>query len=124
MISMYIAIALKFSATVYGFGEHRCGDASLHAVACDSRAVTASGERFDPVLITAAVPASVRAIARPVNIYVRNYLGGCTKIHINDKKSARFVGNGGLDLSPAAVRAITGSQPSKTWSGQLTLCYK
>ena len=118
---VYILIALTQSATVYGFGEGNCGDPGK-AVPCDNRAITASGERFYPDEISAAVPAPRNRVIRVTHIWIKTPGGKCTKVKVNDKKHWRYIGNSGLDLSPAAVEAITGKPATKYWSGKLEMC--
>jgi len=120
-MDLFIALAATQVATVYGYSERMCGDVGK-PVPCDHRAVTATGERFRPGEITAAVPAPKKKLISPTMIYVRNHKGGCTPVKVNDKKSPRYVGRGGLDLTPAAVWAITGKLPNRYWSGKIELC--
>ena len=120
---------LTFPATVYGvkgagkdFGyERNCGDVGK-ARPCDKNAITASGEKFDPYDVSAAVPAPANLRLRVYTVYVKNYRGRCIPLKINDKKSPKYVGSGGLDLTPAAVFAITGKVPTRYWSGRIELC--
>ena len=120
-MDLFIALAATQMATVYGYGEHMCGDVGK-PVPCDHRATTATGDRFKPMEITAAVPAPKRKLIFTTVIYVKNHKGGCTPVKVNDKKAPRFVGKGGLDLTPGAVWAITGKLPSRHWSGKIELC--
>jgi rare lipoprotein A (peptidoglycan hydrolase) len=117
-----IALALTQRATTYGSAnEMKCGDVGK-PVSCSHGAVTASGEIFQPhTQITAAVPAPTNQRMRVTHVTVRVGDGPCVRVKINDKSHARWVGNRGLDLSPAAVRALTGSAP-KHWSGELQEC--
>ena len=110
-----VLTALTLPATIYGMGEKNCGDPGM-AVACDTNAVTASGERFDPSYYTAAVPAPTNRKMRPVLICIRNPdTGKMVKVWVNDKANARWQGNRGLDLTPAAYEALTGRKVTK-WS--------
>lgn len=121
--------ALNFPATIYGFRgagkdfgyERNCGDIGK-AVPCDKNAVTASGEFFNPNEITAAVPAPKNRKMRVFTIHIKTYRGTCIPLKINDKKNPRYIGQGGLDLTPAAVWAITGKLPNRYWSGKIELC--
>lgn len=120
-MDLFISLAIAGSATIYGVGEMRCGDIGK-PVPCDSRAITASGERFDPTAVTAAVPMPTNHKMRPRIIWVKNHKGECIEIRLNDKKNPRYIGTGGLDLTPAAVFAITGKMPTRYWSGRVELC--
>lgn len=120
-IDLYIQTALNHTATVYGFSEISCGDVGK-PVKCDGNATTASGERFNPDLPTAAVPAS-RNIRVPKDKYVCliDYKQEVVYLRVNDKKNSRYVGRGGLDLSKGALKLLTGST-SRHWSGKLESC--
>lgn len=120
MLLAYITLAIKYIATVYGHGEMSCGDINKPQ-ACSYGALTASGEVFDPQIVSAAAPIPSNLIMKSIPIYLLSYKGDCIKVIVNDKKHSRYIGNGGLDLSPAAVKVLTGST-SKTWSGKLTTC--
>lgn len=122
IIDNHIEIAMVQEAQIYGLGEKGfCGD--IHRpVACDRNATTASGQRLDPDAITGAVPLGKSFIMRPKTICVLDYRGREINININDKKNPRFINRKGLDLTPAAVRAITGKPVTKYWSGKLQAC--
>lgn len=120
-MQLFITLALMNTATVYGFGEKNCGDPGK-AVSCRAGAITASGQRFNPEEISAAIPAPKNQRIRITHIWVKAYNNACIKLKINDKKNWRYIGNSGLDLTPAAVLTITGKLPSKSWSGKLELC--
>jgi hypothetical protein len=120
MIS-YVAIAFLQTATVYGFGESNCGDPGK-ARPCAYGALTATGDVFDPREISAAIPMPKHIRVREMFISVKNYRGFCIKIKVNDKKHWRFIGKSGFDLSPAAVKAITGQDAKKYWSGKIKPC--
>lgn len=119
-MSELVTIALQFPATVYGYGEMRCGDPG-RAVPCDSRATTASGDAFDPYAVTAAVPAPANRIMRPHFVGILALNGTCVQVYVNDKKHERYVGSGGLDLSPAAWKAL-GYDPDKWHSAKIRRC--
>lgn len=120
-MELFIALAATQVATIYGYGEHMCGDVG-HPRPCDHRAVTANGDRFNPMEITAAVPAPKRKRIFSYTIYVRNHKGVCIPVKVNDKKNPRYIGKGGFDLTPGAVWAITGKLPKRYWSGKIKLC--
>lgn len=120
-MDLFIVLAATQVASVYGYSEHMCGDAGRPRP-CDHRATTASGERFKPMEITAAVPAPNRKLIYPTTVMVKDYKGRCIPIKINDKKNPRYIGKGGLDLTPGAVWAITGKLPTRHWSGRIELC--
>jgi hypothetical protein len=120
-MDLFIALAATQVATVYGYGEYMCGDVG-QARPCDHRAVTATGDRFKPMEITAAVPAPKSKRISSFTIYVKSYKGVCIPVKVNDKKNPRYVGRSGLDLTPGAVWAITGKLPTRHWSGRIELC--
>lgn len=120
-MDLFIALAATQVATVYGYGEHMCGDVGQPRP-CDHRAVTASGDKFKPMEITAAVPAPKNKRIFSYTIYVKNHKGTCIPVKVNDKKAPKYVGKGGLDLTPGAVWAITGKLPTRHWSGRIELC--
>lgn len=120
-MNLFLTLALMKTATVYGYGEKHCGDPGK-AVSCRSGAITASGQPFNPDEISAAIPAPKNKRIRVTHIWVKAYNNACIKLKINDKKNWRYIGRSGLDLTPAAVLAITGKLPSKSWSGKLELC--
>lgn len=121
-VSGFVALALKFHATVYGYGELYCGDYDSEPQPCDSTAITASGEPFNPDELIAAVPLPRNRIMRPLTIGVLDHAGRCLQIRVIDKKNERFIGNSGLDLSPGAVLAITGKPAPRHFSGKLGPC--
>lgn len=121
-ISLLLALAAQHSATVYGFGERRCGDSNLPAQRCDNTAITASGIQFAPDVPMAAVPAPTRLRLRPQLIGIVSYSGHCVPVLLADKKNPRYIATGGLDLSPAAVFLVTGKLATKHWQGRIQLC--
>lgn len=118
----FVLLALKFNATVYGFEELYCGDYDSLPVACSVGAVTASGEQFNPEDISAAVPMPRNRVLRITEISLKAHDGSCITVRIIDKKNERYIGSSGLDLSPAAVEAITGKPASRFWSGRVEQC--
>lgn len=120
-MDLFIILAATQIATVYGYGEYMCGDVG-YPKPCDHRAITASGERFNPSEITAAVPAPKEKRIFTKVVYVKDYKNNCVAVKINDKKNPRYIGRGGFDLTPAAVWAITGKLPNRYWSGKVRLC--
>lgn len=118
----FIALALKFNATIYGMNEYYCGDYDQKPTQCTQGLVTASGEIFDPGELTAAVPMPRNRVLKVSEIQLRAFDGQCLKIRITDKKHERYVGNGGIDLTPAAVKALTGKPANRFWSGKLVQC--
>lgn len=121
-IEYYIEAAVQQHATIYGTGEYNCGDYDAKPRPCNKTAVTASGEQFNPHDLIAAVPLPRNRILRPVTIRILTYKGKCVNLRITDKKHERYIGKSGLDLTPAAVKAITGEEPSKYWGGKITMC--
>lgn len=120
-MDLYIALAVTQVANIYGLSERMCGDVGK-PVPCDERAITASGDQFKPMEITAAVPAPKEKRISGYTIYIKSHKGTCIPVRVNDKKNPRYIGKGGLDLTPGAVWAITGKLPSRHWSGRIELC--
>lgn len=118
----FVLIAINYSATVFGMGEYYCGDYDKTPEPCTNGAITASGEVFNPDELVAAVPMPRNRILRVAEIKIRAHNGECLTIRVNDKKHERFIGNSGLDLSPATVEAITGTPATKHWSGRVSIC--
>ena len=117
----YVIGASGLLSTVYGFGELSCGDIGSPR-SCSHGAITASGEVFDPGIPSAAIflPANVRVPGHTILLRVEN--GPCKRIRLNDKGAPRYTGVRGFDLSPAAVRLLTGKEPTKHWSGVVHFC--
>jgi len=120
--AQFVLLALKFHATMYGVGEDYCGDYDAEPEACAHGAITASGEVFNPEQLTAAVPMPRNRILRVAVVQLRAFDGECLTIRIIDKKNERFVGNSGLDLTPAVVAALTGKEATRHWSGKVDAC--
>lgn len=118
-----ITLALSLTATTYGHGEIKCGEPGK-ARPCARGAITSSGIPFDPQLKLAAVPAPKGMIIRPTIVRVKDVKGNCVSILLADKKHWRYIGTrmGGLDLSPAAVEAITHQPATRHWTGRLQAC--
>jgi hypothetical protein len=111
---IFAAQAVTLPASVYGLGEVACGDA--HAPRpCAQGAQTASGETFDPRRPTAAVFMPARYRVRPHWLFLRAGEGPCVAIWVNDKGNPRYHGKRGLDLTPGAFEALTGSK-ARPWS--------
>ena len=118
----FIAIASGLISSTYGWGESSCGDYGKPR-ACEQGAVTASGEPFNPHEdATAAIAMPRNRILRASVVVLRVEEGPCVPIRISDKMNERYVGKRGFDLSPAAVRALTGKEPSRHWSGVVHVC--
>jgi len=117
----YIKLAHGLLATTYGFGEYNCGP-TYDPRPCDRSAVTASGERFNPDSVTAAVAAPDNVLVRPRYIAMRVDGGSCLLVRVNDKMNPRFIGERGFDLTPAAVEYLTGEPARRDWSGRVYLC--
>ncbi len=113
-------LASSVFSTTYGHGERMCGDVG-HTRACDRNAVTASGVPFNPDIPMAALaaPASLHFKAQYIGLRVPG--GVCRQVLLADKMNPRYIGERGFDLSPAAVRLLTGSAP-RMWSGKVQLC--
>lgn len=117
----FIMLASGLVATTYGWKERFCGSPMI-PVPCALGAVTASGEIFDPDLPSVAVPMPENLITRPTYVWLKIEGGSCKRLRINDKKHWRYIGTGGFDLTPAAVRKLTGSEPKRYWSAKVYVC--
>lgn len=115
-----LLVALSMPATTYGYGEKMCGMIGK-PIACVSGLPTSTGEKFNTKFITGALPVPKGFRFKSFIIYVKTYRNECIPIRINDKSNHRWVGKRGIDLSPAAVLAITG-KIDKNWSGRLSFC--
>jgi hypothetical protein len=82
---------------------------------------TASGELLQKNIPSAAIPMPKKMKIIPFWLNLKTKNGPCVSIRINDKASPSIIGKRGFDLSPAALKALTGIV-SKHWSGQLFLC--
>lgn len=123
--TLHIDLALEHRATTYGWGEQRCGDVGKPRP-CTEDATTASGEPFQPHSVpSAAVPAPKHKRLRPstLKLKLQGVPGApCVEVRVNDKANPRWIGQRGLDLSPAAVRQLTRQMPTPHWSGKLEQC--
>ena len=110
-------------ASVYGYSEKSCGD-SHRPVRCSENAVTASGQRFDPELPTAAIslPKKKRMPAEGMLVWLRTETSKCVEVLVNDKKNSRYLGKSPLDLSKGALEALIGDSHSRFWSGKVFVC--
>lgn len=123
MLATFLKIAAGLMVTVYGVeGEMFCGDIGK-PVPCQAGAITASGEVFRPFKIASAAiaaPTNMRLKARYIGL--RTAKGPCIRIRLNDKMNPRYIGSRGFDLSPKAVRLVTGRWPTNRWSSRLYVC--
>ena len=113
-------LALESEATTYGYGEKMCCDIG-NPCACDTGAITYSGELFDAEKATAAIPSPTQFVFTPVDLMFRVEGGPCVAIRINDKSNPRWIGTRGLDLSPKAVELLTGKRTSN-FKQKIELC--
>jgi hypothetical protein len=122
MVTQYLHLALKLTATTYGYNEKMCGDPHSPQV-CDSKAVTATGEKFNPEELTVALPLPKNRILRKgVTVSLWSYhKQECIVVKVTDKKNERYIGNSGLDVTPGVLKALYG-KANKSWSGKLTQC--
>lgn len=120
LLIKFIILAHGLRATTYGWGGWNCGDIG-NPQPCVYGAITASGEVFDPDIPSAAVAAPSNLHIEGVWVWLRVDGGPCVKIRVNDKSNPRWIGHRGFDLSPAAVKLLTG-QATKYWSGKVYLC--
>lgn len=113
-----VSIASLSAATTYGYGEFSCTN-GRQLIPCAEGAITASGDRFHPNTITAAIwwPGGRRKKFQKFWTYISvRGIGKCTRILINDKK-----GSPGIDLTPGALRAL-GVKANRRWSGFIEMC--
>lgn len=123
-MELLLTTALSLTATTYGWGEMMCGDVG-RPQSCSEGAVTATGQPFDPAIPSAAIPAPARKRIQATVLYLRlrNVPDApCVRVILNDKANPRWIGQRGLDLSPAAVQALTGKTPVPYWKGEVELC--
>lgn len=122
LLYLYLLTSSGITSTTYGHNEVMCGDVGA-PTACVKGAVTASGDTFDPDKATAAIalPANVRIRAQ--YIYLKMDGGTCQPIKLNDKMNPRYIGVRGFDLTPAAVKKLTGTAATDTWSGIVHVCF-
>lgn len=116
-----LIIASGLLSSTYGHGERFCGDIGF-PVPCELGAITASGVAFNPGLAQAAIAAPTRMVMRDSFIYLRVDSGPCRKIHLVDKMNPRWIGKRGFDLTPAAVKLLTGKPATRHWSGRVFVC--
>lgn len=116
-----LLIASGLMSTTYGHDELACGDVKTPRP-CSIGAVTASGVPFDPSLPQVAIAAPERFILKHSVIGLRIKGGQCKSVNLVDKMHHRWIGERGFDLTPAAVRLITGKAPTEHWSGVLFVC--
>lgn len=116
-----ILIASGLHSTVYGFGESMCGDVGK-PVPCAYGAITASGEIFDPNTPSAAIAAPFDLQLKPTYVRLKVPGGKCRSIRVTDKMHPRWIGQRGFDLTPAAVKLLTGREALPTWSSQVEVC--
>ncbi len=119
-IETLLLIASLMRSTTYGYGEFMCGDVGKPRP-CEKGAITASGVEFDPTKPMAAIAAPFNMVLKAQVIGLRVEGGKCKRIHLVDKMNPRYIGKRGFDLSPAAVRLLTGdAHPG--WSGRVEVC--
>jgi len=122
LLDIFIVLASGLEATTYGFGEYFCGDYGSPRP-CSYGAVTSSGVVFDPDVPQAAVAAPRWLKFRPRVVFLRvDGSSRCHPIRVVDKMNSRWIGKRGFDLTPAAVRLLTGKTPTKYWSGRVHVC--
>jgi hypothetical protein len=120
-IIKYLLLASFLRSTTYGYGELKCGDVGK-ARTCDKGAVTASGVEFNPDVASVAVSAPFKLRLKSQWIRLRVAGGKCHKLKLLDKMHPRYIGERGFDLTPAAVRLLTGKAAAPNWSGRVELC--
>lgn len=121
MLEYLLVIASGLVSTVYGLGEQNCGDIG-EPVACTHGAITASGVPFNPDIPQIAIAAPSEYRLRPTTIRIRIEGGKCHKVQLVDKMNPRYVGQRGFDLTPAAVRLLTGQPATLFWSAPVYVC--
>jgi hypothetical protein len=119
--AVWMFLASNVKSTTYGYGEMMCGEPGQPRP-CEVGATTASGEPFDPAIPSAAIAIPHNMVMVAMDMYVKIPGGTCHKIRLNDKMNERWIGYRGFDLSPAAVKLLTGKEASSNWSGKVSLC--
>ena len=105
----------------FGIVKSNCGDIGTPEP-CAKGAITASGEMFDPDTPSMAVAAPTNMRITAKDIWIRTDNTECIKIRVNDKMNPRYTGERGFDLSPAAVKLLTGQEPKPYWSDKVYVC--
>ena len=123
MLDQLLLIASGLLASTYGHGEQMCGDIGK-PVPCRYGAITASGVIFDPKKPQAAIAAPTDYVITERTIYLRVRGGTCQPIQLVDKMNPRYIGNRGFDLTPAAVRLLTGKPASEFFLQPVYVCIK
>ncbi len=120
-ITQLLIVASLLTSTTYGYGELMCGDVGKPRT-CDKNAVTASGVPFNPdvAMVAIAAPVNLRLTAQYIGLRVPG--GVCRKVLLADKMNERWIGVRGFDLTPAAVRLLTGQPATRHWSGRVEVC--
>ena len=113
----FLMLATQHTSFTYGFGEHSCSNG--HCI--EGVSVTASGDTLSRNIPSVAVPLPKNIPLEVGWIGLKTKTGKCTLVKVNDRTSTSLVHKRGFDLSPAALKALTGNI-SKHWSGQLFLC--
>lgn len=114
----FLILASKQVSYTYGYGE-KCS----HKTLClEGVSRTASGDILSREIPSVAVPLPKHVKLEPHWIYLKTERGPCVRVKVNDRTSVRLVGHRGFDLSPEALRRLTG-KASKTWSGKVHICY-
>ncbi len=120
-VMSYLLLASLLRSTTYGYNELKCGDVGK-AVPCSKGAVTASGVEFNPDVASVAVSAPFKLRLKSQWIRLKVAGGKCHKLKLLDKMHPRYIGKRGFDLTPAAVKLLTGKAGTKVWSGRVELC--
>jgi hypothetical protein len=120
-INEVLLAASGLLSTVYGFGERNCGDVGS-ARPCELGATTASGVAFDPRIPMVAVAAPFTLDIDARFIFIRTSTSRCMKVLLADKMNERYIGVRGFDLTPAAVKLLTGKEATPYWSDKVFLC--
>lgn len=109
-------------ATTYGWGEMMCGDVGK-ARPCNEEAITASGTPLKDDLPIVALSMPTNRILRKAHTIKISLDGGktCRRVLLADKKNERFAETKPWDLTPAALKKL-GVEPTKHWSGEVTVC--
>jgi hypothetical protein len=113
----FLLLATEHKSFTYGWGEWSCN----HKRCQEGISITASGDKLSKHIPSVAVPLPKNVPLKIMWIGLKTDDGKCTSVKVNDRTSIRLVHKRGFDLSPAALKAITGIV-SRNWSGRLYLC--
>lgn len=120
-IQTLLLVANGLLSTTYGYNEKMCGPPE-EPTACTKGAITSTGTIFDPDVPMVAIAAPEDVKFQVIEIGLRTKFGACQKVLLSDKMNSRYFGVRGFDITPAALKLLTGKAPDPKWSDKLYLC--